>query len=83
MPQYFPRSAPNKYQKLKLTLAARDIAGYEPWRGNVLKMLRGPLDKILPGSSNASVLSSSRPGSSAATMISVPAAGTSVMSELA
>lgn len=49
----------------------------------MLKMLRGPLDNILPGSASTSIFGTSRPGSSAATMSSVPAGGTSVVSELA
>ena len=49
----------------------------------MLKMLRGPLDSILPGSAATSTFGMSRPGSSAATMSSVAAAGTSMASELA
>jgi hypothetical protein len=49
----------------------------------VLKMLRGPLDNILPGNAATSTFGMPRPGSSAATRSPVPAAGTSIVTEMA
>ena len=65
-----------------LTVCPREMVGFESWKGNVLKMLRGPLDNILPSNASTSTFGLSRPGSSATTIRSGPAYGGSV-SELA
>ncbi|KAG0650429.1 Serine threonine-kinase Nek7 [Hyphodiscus hymeniophilus] len=77
------QSASQKISDLATTDFGVDIVGLESWRGNVLKMLRGPLDNILPGSAATSTFGMSRPGSRANTMKSGPIHGTSLVSELA
>jgi hypothetical protein len=62
-------------------LSLRDIVDCTPWRGNVLKMLRGPLDKSL-NSTRGDGSVSSRPASSANTLMSAEATRSSMVSEL-